>query len=50
MLDKGEYDEMLKMIDKSQLEKKYGGALPDPTTYWPPFTTIKEPPFNDQDL
>lgn len=34
--------ELLDIVDKSQLERKYGGTAPNVTTFWPPVV----PPLN----
>ena len=29
-------EELLKMVDRSQLQEKYGGTIPNVTRFWPP--------------
>mmetsp|Transcript_36075 Transcript_36075/g.32461 ORF Transcript_36075/g.32461 Transcript_36075/m.32461 type:complete len:198 (+) Transcript_36075:455-1048(+) len=37
--------ELKEYIPEDQLEAKYGGKLPDPTQFWPPYTTMKGEPW-----
>jgi len=41
MIRKGDMNELLKKIPVEQIESRYNGQLPNPSVYWPPFTTIK---------
>ncbi|EWS72900.1 aspartyl/asparaginyl beta-hydroxylase family protein (macronuclear) [Tetrahymena thermophila SB210] len=42
ILKKKDFHIMLDYIDADQLEEKYGGTLPNKTTFWPPQNTLKQ--------
>ena len=48
--DKPDDPDLLKFIDKSQLETTYGGTAPKVTQYWPPVMPDQNYTANEKEL
>jgi len=48
MLSKSDFPQLLERISADQLERRYGGTLPDRTIFWPPVNTLNQPPYTLQ--